>query len=179
MNITLENLPEFTQEFLKNISLKNWKAESGATVILLHGNLGAGKTTFTKTFAKLLGVEEEVTSPTFVLMKRYELPNSNDKKDETLKQACLPARQVQGDTFLGFKNLIHIDAYRLESGEEIEALDFKEYISDKENIILIEWPEKIESAIELIPQQNIITLDFEVVDETTREILVITNAKDN
>jgi len=151
MNITLENLPKFTQEFLTNISLKNWKAETGATVILLHGNLGAGKTTFTKAFAKELGVEEEVTSPTFVLMKRYELEN-----------------QI-------FKNLVHIDAYRLESGEEIEALDFKEYISDENNIVLIEWPGKIESAIELIPKQNIITLDFEVVDETTREILVITN----
>jgi len=153
MNITLESLPEFTKEFFSNISIKNWKAESGATVILLHGNLGAGKTTFTKAFAKELGVEEEVTSPTFVVMKRYELEN-----------------QI-------FKNLVHIDAYRLESGEEIEALDFEEYISDENNIVLIEWPEKIESAVESIPKQNIITLDFEVVDETTREILVITNAK--
>lgn len=200
-----EQLPQFTQEFLANISTKNWKAESGATVILLSGDLGAGKTTFTKSFAKALGVEEEVTSPTFVVMKRYELPLSssvttsssplssprrrgsthdhktssldmdsrlrgNDKvsaeenKDETLKQ-------VQGDNG-GFKNLIHIDAYRLESGEEMNALDFKDYISNPENIVLIEWPEKIESAIETIPQQNIITLSFEVVDETTREMIL-------
>jgi tRNA threonylcarbamoyladenosine biosynthesis protein TsaE len=154
MKINLDQLPEFTKEFLKNITEKNWKAKSGATVVLLSGNLGAGKTTFTKALAEELNIEEEITSPTFVIRKRYEL-----KKND-------------------FKNLIHIDAYRLESGEEIQALEFEEDIKDKDNLVLIEWPEKIESAIETIPQENIITLSFEVVDDVTREILVITHAKE-
>lgn len=98
--------------------------EDGATVIGLYGDLGSGKTTFMKSFAKEFGVEEEtVQSPTFIIMRIYEI----DKKGEVG----------------GFKKLIHIDAYRLESGEELLKLGWKELVSHPGNLICIEWPEKV------------------------------------
>lgn len=100
----------------------------GATLITLSGELGAGKTAFVKAFAKALGVEEHVTSPTFVLEKIYALPNP------------------KGDT-LRFERLIHIDAYRLKDGGELAALGFDEAMSAPENLILLEWPERVADAL--------------------------------
>lgn len=89
----------------------------------LAGDLGAGKTTFVQTLAHLLGVREQVTSPTFTIMKRYKT------SDET------------------FAELVHIDAYRIESVDEMEILGFAELVAEKGTIICIEWPERIESLI--------------------------------
>ncbi|ACN98491.1 tRNA (adenosine(37)-N6)-threonylcarbamoyltransferase complex ATPase subunit type 1 TsaE [Sulfurihydrogenibium azorense] len=63
----LKELESFTQDFSKRLK--------GNEVILLEGDLGAGKTTFTKYLLKALGVEEEVTSPTFGIMNQYEGKN--------------------------------------------------------------------------------------------------------
>src|SRR3989338_3529631 len=92
---------------------------SSAVVLGLHGDLGAGKTTFVQMLADQLGVQESVTSPTFVIMKKYQT------KDQR------------------FSTLVHIDAYRLESAEELEVLDFSSELSDEKNIICIEWAEKV------------------------------------
>lgn len=97
----------------------------GATLVTLSGELGAGKTAFAKMVAATLGVEEVVTSPTFVLEKIYLLSG------ETAK----------------FKRLVHIDAYRLESGSDLAPLGFDELIQDSGNLILLEWPEKVASAL--------------------------------
>ena len=83
MKITLEELEDFAADFVSKLE----KSDT-AKVIGLSGNLGAGKTTFTQRVAKKLGIlEESITSPTFVIMKKYELES-----------------QV-------FDNFIHIDAY--------------------------------------------------------------------
>jgi tRNA threonylcarbamoyladenosine biosynthesis protein TsaE len=95
-----------------------------ATLVTLSGELGAGKTAFTKAAAKALGVEETVTSPTFVLEKIYSLPAGN-----------------------AFGRLIHIDAYRLESGAELAPLGFDELMRAPGNLILLEWPEKVADAL--------------------------------
>ena len=92
----------------------------GATLVTLSGELGAGKTAFTKAVANVLGVEETVTSPTFVLEKIYLLPGGHL-----------------------FKRLIHIDAYRLEKGSDLSPLGFDEFMQDTSNLILLEWPEKV------------------------------------
>ena len=96
---------------------------SHATLVTLRGELGAGKTAFTKAVAKALGVEEVVTSPTLVLEKIYLLSN-----------------QI-------FKRLIHIDAYRLEKGTDLAPLGFDELMRDSGNLILLEWPEKVAGAL--------------------------------
>ncbi len=115
---------------------------SGATVLALHGDLGAGKTTFVQTLARTLGVSETVTSPTFVVMKSYELEADN------------------------FTSLIHIDAYRIETNDEMRPLGFTELLSQPKTLICIEWAEKI---VELLPLGTL-HLTFTVQTEHTRSI---------
>ncbi len=108
--------------------------EDQALIILFKGNLGAGKTTFIQGFMRGLGIKSKITSPTFVIMKSYKLRSS------------------------GYKNIHHIDAYRIKNPKEILDLNFKKIISDPQNIILIEWPEKISK---IIPKNKIlIYLDY-------------------
>src|SRR4051812_21038937 len=93
--------------------------KDGATVIALQGDLGSGKTTFAQFFGKHLGVKETIASPTFLIQKNYKTWNPF------------------------FKELIHIDAYRIEAPKELSILHFEETLSDPAKIILIEWPEKV------------------------------------
>lgn len=115
---------------------------SGATVVALSGDLGAGKTAFVKGVAKALGVEEHVTSPTFVIMKIYTLDGV-------------------------FKKLVHIDAYRLKGEHHLKVLGWEELLRDPHNLICIEWPEQIPQA--LPPHAIRIALRYTGEDE--REIL--------
>lgn len=146
MKVRIEQLPEFAEDFLKDLS-ESPSNPNHALLVGLFGNLGAGKTTFTQQIAKLLKVEEKITSPTFVLMKKYSI------------------------AFGQYKNLIHIDAYRIEDPNEIDILKFDEVYSDPENFILLEWPEKVE---EKLPKEKI-TITFEVTEENHREINIFKN----
>ncbi|MCX6755004.1 MAG: tRNA (adenosine(37)-N6)-threonylcarbamoyltransferase complex ATPase subunit type 1 TsaE [Candidatus Nomurabacteria bacterium] len=103
-----------------------------ATVVALYGNLGAGKTTFTQSLGKHLGIKRKVNSPTFVIMKSYFLP--------------LPRGSAQGARGC-FKNLIHIDAYRLKNEKDLENLGWAEIIANPENLVFIEWPENVPKAL--------------------------------
>lgn len=123
--------------------LNSLSSQSAVTVVALKGELGSGKTNFAQAVGKLLGVKENMHSPTFVIMKVYEID------------------------FHGFKNLIHIDAYRLEKESELEHLGWQEMLKGPENLILIEWPERVS---ELIPQ-NALTVSFEWIDEGVRDII--------
>lgn len=119
--------------------------ESGATLVTLTGELGTGKTSFTQGVARALGIEESVTSPTFVLEKVYELPE---------------------ETSRGFKRLIHIDAYRLESGSALRPLGFDELMQDKHNLILLEWPERVADAL---PEADT-RITLEVLPDISRKL---------
>lgn len=88
-------------------------------VYCLSGDLGAGKTAFSQGFAKGLGIEEDVTSPTFTIMNVYE-------------EGRLP--------------LYHFDVYRLSDGSELEAIGAEEYFYGN-GVCLIEWPENIEGYV--------------------------------
>lgn len=114
----------------------------GAVVIALSGDLGSGKTTLTQTIGKQLGIKNKIISPTFVIMKKYPLKNKK------------------------FKELIHIDTYRLEKKEDIIHLGWEKIISENGNLVIVEWPELIE---ELIPQ-NAIKIKLVHIDEKTRGI---------
>jgi len=114
-----------------------------AKVICLRGNLGSGKTTFSQGLAKALGVKEIVNSPTFLVMKEYPIKIKNGKA-----------------------NLCHIDCYRMRSLEEVFDLGWEEIIADKNNIILVEWPEKIEK---ILPSSRV-DIRFSVVDYYERKI---------
>ena len=136
---SLGETEKIAREFLAKIIVKN---ENGATVVGLYGDLGSGKTAFTQATAKCLGGKEAVTSPTFVIEKIYKLDRQN------------------------FEHLIHIDAYRLGSGNEILHLGWEEIAKNPKNLIFIEWPEKV---AEILPN-DIKKIHFTFVDENTREI---------
>lgn len=122
MEKTVTTLAEFEQE-AKRFASTLTPNPKGATLTTLSGELGAGKTAFTKTVARTFGVEDIVTSPTFVLEKIYPLQ----------KQP--------------FKNLIHIDAYRLEKGSDLALLELDTLMKDSDNLILLEWPERVADAL--------------------------------
>lgn len=86
-------------------------------IIALIGDLGAGKTTFTQGFAQALDISDKIASPTFTLMRQHQLPNSD-------------------------RTLYHLDLYRLEEINPTE-LGLSELFQQKDDIILIEWAEKL------------------------------------
>ena len=120
------------------------KLKKGALIIGLEGDLGGGKTTFLQGFAKGLGTKQRITSPTFIIFRRFKI------KD------------------LRFKNFYHIDCYRISKPKEILDLGFKEIISDSKNIITIEWAERLQK---ILPRETII-IKFEFIDQKTRKITI-------
>ncbi len=112
-------------------------------ILALKGDLGSGKTTFTKYLAAALGVEKIVTSPTFVILKKYPILKSDR-----------------------FNQLIHIDCYRLSSPEDLESIGFFEFLDDSKNLIVVEWPETVISIL----KNKVQLLEFEYISETERKI---------
>ncbi|MFH1462731.1 MAG: tRNA (adenosine(37)-N6)-threonylcarbamoyltransferase complex ATPase subunit type 1 TsaE [bacterium] len=118
----------------------------GAFVLALRGDLGGGKTTFLQGFAKGLKIKQKITSPTFVLMKKYKIPNTRYK----------------------IQNFYHLDCYRIEKSKDILDLGLKEIISNPQNIAAVEWAEKISKVL----PKNVIWLSFEFIGKNSRKILV-------
>lgn len=114
------------REILKKISkIKTNKAK----IIALSGDLGAGKTTLTQEISKELGTKNSVVSPTFVIMKIYKTNPGN----EFLKD---------------IKRLVHIDAYRLDGFNDLKKIGWNDVYNDKENLIIIEWPENVKECLD-------------------------------
>ncbi len=134
-------------EILARESLKT-KDRKTALVIGLEGDLGGGKTTFLQGFAKELKIKEKILSPTFVIMKKFEIPQS-----------------VIGNTYNTF---YHIDCYRIKKTKELLALRFKEIVSNPKNIITIEWADMVQK---MLPKTTII-LKFKFIDQKTRKITI-------
>jgi len=123
----------------ENLAAKFLAENPDVRLIGLVGDLGSGKSAFVKGAAKFLGVRKNVTSPTFVIMKNYEVKN---------------------------KKLIHIDAYRLENIKDLESLGFNELLIDENNLVIIEWPEKV--FIEFPQAMKIVK--FKYINDETRQI---------
>lgn len=130
--------------------VKEIKDRKSAVVFGLQGNLGGGKTTFLQGFAKGLGIKEKILSPTFVIIKKFKIKN-------------LPA-QVDKH----FKNFYHIDCYRINNVKDIEDLGFRDIILNPENIVAIEWPERIKKRL----PKSAITIKFKFVEQNQREIII-------
>ena len=132
--IDVKNLKE-TEILAKKFA----KLLSGGEVILLSGDLGAGKTTFTKFLLKALGVKDEVTSPTFTIMREY-----NTKKF----------------------NIYHFDMYRLSSGAEAIEFGLEEYIYNGNNhsIVIIEWAENIKDIL----KGKFIEINIKLIEDDKR-----------
>jgi len=143
MEITAKSIEE-TEKLAADFTrqLEDSPTKQGAEIILLEGDLGSGKTAFTKALAKAFGVSDTVTSPTFILEKVYQIKSER------------------------FSRLIHIDAYRFENPGEANVLNLKLLFNDPANLIVIEWPERI---TELLPK-DAHKISFAFVDESTRHI---------
>ena len=127
------------------------EGEGHALVIGLDGDLGGGKTTFVQGFAKGLRIKEKILSPTFVILKKFSIPSISHSRGRN-----------------EFKTFYHIDCYRIGNPKDILDLGFEEIISNPENIIIIEWANKIKK---ILPKETII-LKFDFIDEKIREIML-------
>jgi tRNA threonylcarbamoyladenosine biosynthesis protein TsaE len=90
-------------------------------VVRLYGDLGSGKTTFVQGLAQGLGINSRIISPTFVVVRNYRMKNNESN----------------------VMDFYHIDLYRMESGKDIEVLGIEEIMNNKNNIVVIEWAEKL------------------------------------
>ncbi|MDP3725231.1 MAG: tRNA (adenosine(37)-N6)-threonylcarbamoyltransferase complex ATPase subunit type 1 TsaE [Nanoarchaeota archaeon] len=109
------------------------RRRSGAFVIALSGELGAGKTTFAQGFAKGLGIRRRIISPTFVFVRRYFLQRRNKQ------QATRDKGQAQF--------FFHIDAYRIRKADDLKGLCLEEIFADSKNLVFVEWPENIKMLL--------------------------------
>ncbi len=168
------NSPERTISLAKGVAkdcLKKGPNLNGQAIIFaLSGDLGSGKTTFVQGFAKGLGITEKILSPTFVILKRFKIAKP---KDQSARIAIRPRRISGGNpksktVSPKFKNFYHIDCYRLKGPKEIRELGFEEIASDPNNIVMIEWAEKIKEAL----SKNIVVINFEFKDKNSREIII-------
>ncbi len=135
-----EDMLHLVQDLVKNIH----ESSNLSYLVLLSGELGSGKTTFVQEFTKYLGIESFIKSPTFVLMKSYDVDSR-----------ILP----------NIKKIHHIDAYRLVT-EEAHHLKINELLKEENVLIFIEWPEQINMDNE----KSFATVSFIVNDDESRSI---------
>ena len=131
---------EETAQFAAGIA----KFAKPGTLFALHGSLGAGKSVFSRGFARGLGITEAIPSPTFTIVQEYKV---NSEKQE-------------------IKRLYHMDLYRIPDTNNALAFGIDEYLDDSDAIKLIEWPERIE---DILPSDTVhITISH--LGEEAREI---------
>jgi tRNA threonylcarbamoyl adenosine modification protein YjeE len=144
---------EVVAKDLVELISKDVQKEGRAKIVSLSGDLGSGKTALVKAVASLLKIEGDITSPTYVIQKTYQLPKHSNPTS--------------------FTQFVHIDAYRLDSSEELKAIGWEKTATDPQNIIFIEWPEKVS---EVFPLKNEYTqISCVYVDENTRSYTMYHN----
>lgn len=128
MIIQLSKAVSLAKKIAKNLK--------GGEILALSGELGSGKTTFTKALGKELGVKETITSPTFVLMQQYQTSRFSGNKKPLW--------------------LYHLDLYRTKNFDEVKGLGIEEILGHPETITVIEWSDKIEKSL----PSKIIKIEF-------------------
>ena len=119
-------------------------------IFALIGDLGSGKTTFTKGISQSLGIKDTITSPTFNILKIYKIPSSRHK--------LTPIRY-----------LCHIDAYRLKNFKDLEGLGINNYFNSFNTITIIEWADKIKRFL----PKNTAFINFQVGNKENERIISI------
>ena len=131
----IKEMKKFAYDFSKTLQ--------GGEVILLNGDLGAGKTTFVQFVLEKLGVKEPVSSPSFTIMKTYKT---------------------------GKFNFYHFDMYRIEDETETYELGFEDYIQNSPtDIVFIEWSERV---LDLLDKTVCKTITIERIDENKRKVRI-------
>jgi tRNA threonylcarbamoyladenosine biosynthesis protein TsaE len=112
-------------------------------VVLLHGDLGAGKTTLAKGIASALGIEDVVSSPSFSLVNEY---------DTRLAAAVT--------------RLYHLDLYRLRGEEDLASIGFEDFVAPADGVTLVEWPERAATAL----PDRFLLIEIETVGSDIRRL---------
>ena len=118
-------------------------ASVDSNIFCLYGDLGSGKTTFTQGFAKGLGITTRLLSPTFIIVRRYSMPEKTNF-------------------------LYHIDLYRLQSEKELEDVGISEILNQDHSYVVIEWAERLGS---LLPKDRI-DVNFFVLEDGKHSITI-------
>lgn len=133
--MNIKQFQKYADEFAKKLKPRS--------LILLSGDLAAGKTEFVKSVVNALG-GEDISSPTFALHHRYQL------KANTIE---------------------HWDLYRLKSEEDLESAGFWDQFSDPNFIIFVEWPERL-NVLHLPRDINLIKIQIHIISDTERKIII-------
>lgn len=112
-----------TKKIARELAKKVLLSPHKKTVVGLVGDLGSGKTTFVKSFAKELGIQSSITSPTFLIQKKYKIKRG------------------------GFTSFLHVDVYRIKKISELYTIRFKDELLNNQNIIIIEWADMIKKIL--------------------------------
>src|SRR3989338_4007389 len=144
MNKYITTNPEMTRELGRDIAHKL----IGGCIVLLYGELGAGKTTLVKGIAEGLGVKDDIVSPTFTLMNVYHM-------------TTLPPNHLT--TFA------HIDTYRLKNERELIDIGVEDYLGEANTVCVIECPEKIQK---LLQRKKTIEVTLSYMGNEKREIVI-------
>lgn len=115
-------------------------------VVLLFGELGSGKTTFAAGVAKGLGIKDRILSPTFVLVRQYEIPHPTPRT----------------------RNLYHVDLYRIEKQTEIKNLGLEELVDEDNSITVIEWADRLRN----FSRDRVYKIYFKHLNGDRREITI-------
>ena len=127
----------------EKLKVKSGEEEKGAKIICLYGELGSGKTTFVQGLAKGLGIKSRLLSPTFIIVRRYLIPDL--------------------DSFF-----YHLDLYRLNEARDLNSLGLAEIFSQTGNLVVVEWAEKLG---ELLPKDRI-DIWLKTLDNGRHEVVV-------
>jgi len=147
---------------LKKILKRVWDDKVNKPLVFgLSGDLGTGKTVFSRRMAGVLGIKDKITSPTFVIYNEYQIP--------------LNSTLTRGKLALQATKFLHMDLYRLSNEYEFEEIKFFEQfvsLTSSRLVACIEWPENMgkENFEKLKKMTNYVSINFEYVDENTREI---------
>ena len=129
---------------------------NGQRKIMLYGDMGVGKTTFTKVFCQHFGVNNATSSPTFSLVNEYFYSDAPEQQNAD-------NRASEG------QNVIHhLDLYRLKNLEEALDIGIEDYLYD-ENYCLIEWPQ----IIEPIMPEDVLKISIELIEDSMRKIVIL------
>jgi len=129
------------------IGKKIGKSCIGSEVILLLGDLGAGKTVLAQGIASGLGCKDKVNSPTFNILKIYDIKS---EKPQKIRIFC------------------HVDAYRLNTGKDLLSLGIEEFMDSPDTVTVIEWAEKVKS----VWPHDSIKIQMRALSEDQREIKI-------
>ncbi|MEK7212738.1 MAG: tRNA (adenosine(37)-N6)-threonylcarbamoyltransferase complex ATPase subunit type 1 TsaE [Patescibacteria group bacterium] len=124
-----------------------------ARVLALTGDLGSGKTTLVQGFFRGLGLRRRATSPTFILMRRAALGRGK------------------------FRNVFHLDAYRLRKLSELQVLELEPVMLNSKNIVLIEWADRIKGALPRLKASSVLWVRLSHGQQENQRVIGLRNTK--